>query len=520
MRVLVVDDTRANVDVLVGALRDDYKIAVAMNGAAALQSIAKSPPDLVLLDIMMPEMDGYEVCRRIRENPATRELPIVFLSALEKTEDKVKAFEAGGNDYVTKPFQMAEVRARVRAQLALRAYQQAIREAAAAELRIAGDIQRGILVEGAGKGVDGMPVDIQIHFQPARELGGDLFDVRRLDEHRVLVTVGDVSGKGVPAALFMAVTTTLVRSLAKTCDDPGEILARVNDELARHNPLSMFVTLFLGVLDTRDGLLRYALAGHPSPVSVRPGDGALLVRESVGTLAGAVEGLEFATFEKRLAPGEIVIVVTDGITEAFGPGAKLFEEERMLEALSHLPVGSGSAAAVAALNEAVKEFVAGEPASDDIAVVAFRVTPPAGHASAAWVVDSDSASVMAVVEDLEGFLFNSGVEREDVEAAKLALEETMSNVAAHAYGGKGGRIRVASALDPEAIVVEVRDDGPEFDPLRDAPKDLPSGGLEERAVGGLGLHLVRSMVQGLDWKREHGRTNRLRMTRRRTPAAS
>ncbi|HEU4395342.1 MAG TPA: SpoIIE family protein phosphatase, partial [Planctomycetota bacterium] len=326
-------------------------------------------------------------------------------------------------------------------------------------------------------------------------------------------------GKGVPAALFMAVTTTLVRSLAKSCDDPGQILARVNDELARHNPLSMFVTLFIGVLDTRDATLRYALAGHPSPVSVRPGDGALLVRESVGTLAGAMEGLEFVTFEKRLAPGEIVIVVTDGITEAFGPGAKLFEEERMLEALSHLPVGSGSAAAVAALNAAVKEFVAGEPPSDDIAVVAFRVRPPAGHESAAWEVDSDSASVMAVVEDLEGFLFNSGAEREDVEAAKLALEETMSNVAVHAYGGKGGRIRVAAALDPEAIVVEVRDDGPEFDPLTDAPKDLPSGGLEDRQVGGLGLHLVRSMVQGLEWKRERGKTNRLRMTRRRTPAA-
>jgi anti-sigma regulatory factor (Ser/Thr protein kinase) len=122
---------------------------------------------------------------------------------------------------------------------------------------------------------------------------------------------------------------------------------------------------------------------------------------------------------------------------------------------------------------------------------------------------------MSVVEDLEGFLYRTGEERADVDAVKLALEEAMSNVADHGYGGKGGRIRVAAALDPEAITVEVRDDGPEFDPLRGGPTALPSGGLEERAVGGLGLHLVRSMVEGLDWAREGGKVNRLRMTRRR-----
>jgi serine/threonine-protein kinase RsbW len=125
---------------------------------------------------------------------------------------------------------------------------------------------------------------------------------------------------------------------------------------------------------------------------------------------------------------------------------------------------------------------------------------------------------MAVVEDLEGVLYRAGADRADVDAVKLALEEVMTNVASHAYGGKGGRIRVAAALDPEAITVEVRDDGPEFDPLREGPKALPAGGLEERAVGGLGLHLVRSMVQGLDWVREDGKVNRLRMTRRRAAA--
>jgi len=363
-----------------------------------------------------------------------------------------------------------------------------------------------------------MPVDVFIRFQPAREIGGDLFDVRRLDEHHLLLAVGDVSGKGVPASLFMAVTTTLVRFVARTCTDPGEILARVNDELARRNPLSMFVTLFVGVLDTRDGTLRYALAGHPSPVSVRPGSGARLVRESVGTLAGVEPGLTFVTHEKRLLPGEIVVVVTDGITEAFGPGRELFGEERMLEALSRLPLGAGSEAAVEGLLRSVQGFVGSEPPSDDVAVVAFRLLPSRGWETASWDVEAGPERIMEVVEDLEGFLYHAGADRTDVDAVKLALEETMSNVAAHAYRGGGGRIRVAAAVDPEAISVEVRDDGPEFDPLKEEPKPPPSGGPEEWAVGGLGLRLVRSMVQGLDWAREDGKVNRLRMTRRRVGA--
>jgi anti-sigma regulatory factor (Ser/Thr protein kinase) len=303
--------------------------------------------------------------------------------------------------------------------------------------------------------------------------------------------------------------------VARTGSDPGEMLARVNDELAHRNPHSMFVTLFLGVLDTREGILRYALAGHPSPVAILPGSGALLSRNSLGTLAGVKEGLTFVTHEKRLQPREIVVVITDGITEACGPGGKRYGEERMLEALSRLPVGCGSEEAVEALSASVKEFVAGEPPSDDIAVIGFRLFPPRGMESASWKAEATPEAVMAVVEDLEGFLYRAGADRVDVDAVKLALEETMSNVAAHAYGGKGGRIGVAAILDPGQIVVEVRDEGPEFDPLREGPTTLPEGGLEERAVGGLGLHFVRSMVHGLDWAREGGKVNRLRMTRRR-----
>ncbi len=145
-RILIVDDVKANVDVLVQTLREHYKLSVALDGAAALRSIERNPPDLVLLDIMMPPgIDGYEVCRQVRASEATRDIPVMFLSSLEDVKDKARGFEVGGNDYLTKPFEMLEVKARVHSLLKAKAYTDAIREAIARDLRIAREIQMGIL---------------------------------------------------------------------------------------------------------------------------------------------------------------------------------------------------------------------------------------------------------------------------------------------------------------------------------------------------------------------------------------
>src|SRR5580704_6640305 len=139
-RVLVVDDTETNIDVLVQTLGGEYNLSVALDGESALRSIEKNPPDIVLLDIVMPGLDGYAVCSRIRGNEAWRDIPVMFLSSLEDAQDKARGFEAGGNDYVTKPFEPLEVRARVRSLLRSKAYSDAVREAHARDLSIAHDI--------------------------------------------------------------------------------------------------------------------------------------------------------------------------------------------------------------------------------------------------------------------------------------------------------------------------------------------------------------------------------------------
>src|SRR5262245_24037246 len=238
-RVLIVDDVKANVDMLLEALRGDYKLSVALGGEQALRAVEKSPPDLVLLDIVMPDLDGYEVCRRLRADPATREIPIMFLSSLEDVQDKAKGFELGANDYLTKPFEILEVKARVRSLLKAKAYADAVREAQERDLAIAREIQMGILPSDPGALCQGTGLDVHATIEPARHVGGDLFEVLRVSDDRLVLAIGDVCGKGIPASLFMAVTVTLLRTLARQIESPAQLLGRLNDELAAQNPRGM-----------------------------------------------------------------------------------------------------------------------------------------------------------------------------------------------------------------------------------------------------------------------------------------
>src|SRR6478672_3286248 len=185
-RVLIVDDAKTNIDILVQALRDEYKLSVAVDGTAALRSIEKSPPDLVLLDIVMPGIDGYEVCRRLRADESTRELPVMFLSSLEDVKDKTRGFEVGGNDYLTKPFEVLEVKARVRSLLKAKAYADAVKAAAERDLGIAREIQMGLLPASVARHIQASGLDVHAVLEPAMQVGGDLYEVLRLGPDRLL----------------------------------------------------------------------------------------------------------------------------------------------------------------------------------------------------------------------------------------------------------------------------------------------------------------------------------------------
>lgn len=370
-RILIVDDVKANVDVLVEALRGEYKLSVAMGGEAALRNVEKTPPDLVLLDIMMPDIDGYEVCRRLRASEATREIPIMFLSALEDVQNKARGFELGANDYLTKPFEILEVKARVRSLLKAKAYADAVKAAMERDLSIAREIQMGILPSNFSPCTEGTGLDISAWMEPAKQVGGDLYEVMRAGEDRVVVVVGDVSGKGISASLFMAITMTLLRTMARQYPTPEEILVHLNDELAAQNPRGMFVTLVCLVIDLATGKVTAASAGHCASVLLGQTGPPSFVFPSTGLVLGLLPDRPFTSHSLVLAPGETLVLYSDGVTEAFDPSEEVFGDERLMECLGKVPRGSADKTVEGILG-AVRAFAAGAAQSDDITILAIR----------------------------------------------------------------------------------------------------------------------------------------------------
>ena len=292
-RVLIVDDAKPNIDILVAALKDDYKLSVALNGETALQLAERTPPDLVLLDIMMPGLDGYEVCRRFRKMPAMADVPVVFLSSLDEVQNKAQGFEAGANDYVTKPFEMLEVQARVRSLLKAKAYNDAIKEQLAADLRVAREIQMGMLPHDFSAVEKAYGVSFGAVLEPAREVGGDLYGVCAAGPERLMIFLGDVSGKGIPASMFMVRAVSLARLLAREIGEPKRILERLNDELSADNPSCMFVTFLCAVYEPATRRLTLASGGHCYPLLLPAEGEPRWITKTMGTALGFDSGLEY-----------------------------------------------------------------------------------------------------------------------------------------------------------------------------------------------------------------------------------
>ena len=370
-RVLIVDDVPDNVEILVAALKDDYKLSVAIDGERALRAVEKSPPDLVLLDIMMPGIDGYEVCRRLRAADATRELPIVFLSALEDVESKTRGFELGANDYLTKPFEILEVKARVRSLLKAKSYADAVREAVEREMSIAREIQMGLLPTDLSGCTSGTGIDVSAVIEPARHVGGDFYEVLRAGDEKLAVVVGDVMGKGVPAALFMVATMTLLRTLVRERLRPEEILRRLNDELVVQNPRRLFVTMACLVIDLPSGRMTGASAGHNPLVLVPAAGPPRRVFPSSGTVLGLLPGRTYSSADLALEPGDTLVLFTDGVGEAENPAEEQLGDERVLACLAGCAGGS-SRDTVDTLLGTVREFAAGALQNDDITIVAVH----------------------------------------------------------------------------------------------------------------------------------------------------
>jgi len=386
--VLVVDD-EADISTILTLTfrRAGFQVTTARDGLEALEALEQALPDAVILDVMMPRLDGYETLRRIREQPRTRELPVIMLTAKSRVADRMRGFDHGADDYVGKPFEPPEILARVRSVLKRGALSRLASPLVGPlgdwfsaeglaqlgrDLETAREIQTRLLpvVPPSLTGLDAAAM-----LRPSTVVGGDFFDIVPMPD-RVAVAVGDVSGKGIPAALLMVMTRTLLREIARGEAQPAEVLTRLNASLCRDMPPSMFVTLALAVLDpARVGEVRLALAGHPPPVRVSRG-GAAAVSPG-GLPLGAFETAAYDEQDVALGPGDALVLYSDGAIETEGGDGRRPGLAGLCEALAAGPevAAAGRAAELCARVTALAGGGVAKRLRDDLTV--FVLARPA-----------------------------------------------------------------------------------------------------------------------------------------------
>lgn len=249
----------------------------------------------------------------------------------------------------------------------------AIKERIENELKLAGEIQLGMLPHGFDPGKNKGSIDLSAFMKPAREAGGDLYDYFFIDDDHLCFAVGDVSGKGIPAALFMTVATTVLRANANesAVNQPDLILTQANDLLSCNNKSSHFITLFIGIFNIRTGVLTFADGGHNRPYLIRKGEDAKMLELAGGTALGIFEGLPYSCQQIKLNRGDCLFVYSDGITEAFGPEQSLYGEERLERILNQAPENVSSAKLIDDVLKDIEAFRQAEEQSDDITVLAL-----------------------------------------------------------------------------------------------------------------------------------------------------
>lgn len=378
-RVLVVDDGPSNRALLANYLKlaGFSRITFAADGFEALELVDSFDPDIVVLDVAMPKMDGFEVCRRIRSDPQRSRLPVLIQTAFGGPKERQQAFEAGATDFVTKPIHRGELIARVRLHLEnrilirnLQQYHDRIDK----ELSLARSMQLGILpTKGAlARLSDETGVDIAEHFVSSSELGGDFWGAHALEGGRIAVYAVDFSGHGVTAALnTFRLHTLMLGAGVNDNRPPAELLKDLARQLRALLPRGQFATMFYGVIDPAANLLSYAAAAAPPPLLMERAGAPAQKLESAGLPLGMVSDADYVARTASFPPGATLFLYSDALIETANSAGALFEVNDIAAAMEQ----AGDAAAAATLERVLTAFQSGRSShlDDDLtAVVVHR----------------------------------------------------------------------------------------------------------------------------------------------------
>ena len=374
--ILLVDDAPANIQIANSILKDTYKIRIATNGAKALELAGTEPfPDLILLDVMMPEMDGYEVCSRLKSSAETRDIPVIFLTGQTEIEDETRGFDVGAVDYIHKPFSPAVVKARVHTHLVLRGIREELAQRLQAiqkELETARQIQLSILPTDIPK-VEGL--DISARYIPMTSVAGDFYDFIVVDEKHVGILVADVSGHGMPAALIASMLKIALAAQVPHAFDPAQVLAGLNQTLCGKFEIHYVTAAYLFV-DMEKSVITYAGAGHPPLLLWGKSSAGVRDLQENGLFLGKFPWATYSSLELPIQAGDWCLLYTDGIPETPNHSGIEFGTEQFRQVISADQSTSANQFSDHLLEE-LSNWAArglGEDLDDDITVVAIRVT--------------------------------------------------------------------------------------------------------------------------------------------------
>jgi serine phosphatase RsbU (regulator of sigma subunit) len=380
--LLVVDDNKVNRMLLIRSLEQQgYCVTAAVNGCEALEVLKARPIDLVLLDIEMPEMNGYQVLSSMKQDRQLRHIPVIMVTAVDEMESTIRCIEMGAEDYLPKPFNPVLLRARIGASLEkkhLRDKEQLYLKSLERELEIGREIQAGFLPTELPQAPGW---EIAASLKSAREVAGDFYDAFYLEsEHKICLVIADVCDKGVGAALFMTLFRSLLRFTIGVTDTFGErspaarlnyAVTLTNNYIANtHGDTGMFATIFFALLDPATGTLMYINAGHECPLVVNTGNCTPLKR--TGPAVGVIADKEFAVREVQLQPGDLLFAFTDGVPDALNSAGDSFGHESLTSLLQgDTPAGT----LLSDLNTALDRYTSGTEQFDDIALLVVRRLP-------------------------------------------------------------------------------------------------------------------------------------------------
>ena len=416
--------------------------------------------------------------KKLKEHSAISKLNIKTNDEIETLSDSIQQMERDINDYITHLTAVTAEKERI-----------------GAELELATRIQADMLPNIFPAFPHRKDFDIYASMTPAKEVGGDFYDFFLVDDTHLAMVMADVSGKGVPAALFMMMSKILIQNVTMSGKTPAEALMTVNNLICANNREEMFVTVWLGIVDLESGLLTAANAGHEKPIIKSPDGDFEFFKDKHGFVIGGMEGLKYKDYEIQLEKGSKLFIYTDGVAEATNKNDELFGVERTVDALNK--TGNESPEAIINnIKKSVDEFVGDAPQFDDLTMLCFEyIGIDDNEFSFDATVENVSLAIDFVNEKAEKLPFSP----KDKHMLDIAVDEIVSNVARYAYEGNDGKATVKFSSDDEGITITVIDSGIPYNPLEKEDPDITLS-AEERGIGGYGIFIVKKVMDEITYE--------------------